>query len=200
MISVEDKIKTFSKYVYKKELSNSYQLINNVERKNNEIINKKQKEIEENSLKLKNKMNKKINNDSQKIISKARLQAKEKVLHLKKELLKDFTQEITNSLISFTETNDYNEYFYKLLNDSNQYFSLDESIKIYLVNKDIDRFQNEIQYRYKNAEILEMNKDYIGGFIIEFSTVKKRIDFSIKRKIADWNNEIGIALYEALEK
>src|SRR5690554_3465803 len=145
-------------------------------------------------------MNKKINNDSQKIISKARLQAKEKVLHLKKELLKDFTQEITNSLISFTETNDYNEYFYKLLNDSNQYFSLDESIKIYLVNKDIDRFQNEIQYRYKNAEILEMNKDYIGGFIIEFSTVKKRIDFSIKRKIADWNNEIGIALYEALEK
>ena len=53
MITKEDKIKTFANYVYKKDLSNSYQLIKDTERKHLELLNNKQKEIEEKSVQLK---------------------------------------------------------------------------------------------------------------------------------------------------
>jgi vacuolar-type H+-ATPase subunit E/Vma4 len=200
MITVEDKIKTFSNYVYEKEIKNSYKLIHEIENKNNEILNNKQKEIDTKCLELKNRMNKKIKSDTQKIISNVNLQTKEKILNLKRELLNDFKQEIINSLANFTQTDAYNDYFYKQLDYSKEYFSLNQKIKIFLVSKDLIKFQDEIKNRYNNIEIFEMDSDNIGGFIIESTTTNERMDFSIKRKVKDWNNEIGLVLYEALEK
>src|SRR5690554_4725363 len=198
MITVEDKIKTFSNYVYEKEIKNSYKLIHEIENKNNEILNNKQKEIDTKCLELKNRMNKKIKSDTQKIISNVNLQTKEKILNLKRELLNDFKQEIINSLANFTQTDAYNDYFYKQLDYSKEYFSLNQKIKIFLVSKDLIKFQDEIKNRYNNIEIFEMDSDNIGGFIIESTTTNERMDFSIKRKVKDWNNEIGLVLYEAL--
>ena len=129
VITKEDKIKTFANYVYKKDLSNSYQLIKDTERKHLELLNNKQKEIEEKSVQLKNKMAKKIKNETQKIISEASLTSKENILNLKRKLLENLTQEIINSLINFTETEAYKEYFYMLLDNCKDYLTTNQDIK-----------------------------------------------------------------------
>lgn len=199
MITKEDKIKTFANYVYKKDLSNSYQLIKDTERKHLELLNNKQKEIEEKSVQLKNKMAKKIKNETQKIISEASLTSKENILNLKRKLLENLTQEIINSLINFTETEAYKEYFYMLLDNCKDYLTTNQDIKVYLLSKDRKKFQREIMNRCKGAEIFDMDDDYIGGFIIEPFSGRERLDFSLKGRVLSFSNEIGIALYEALE-
>lgn len=200
MITVEDKIKTFSNYVYEKEIKKSYKLIHEIENMNNEILDNKQKDVDTKCLELKKRMDEKIKNDTQKIISNVNLQTKEKLLNLKRDLLNDFKQEINISLLNFTQSDAYYDYFCNLLDSSKEYFSLSKKMKIYLVSKDITIFQDEILKRYNNVEIFEMDNDNIGGFIIESPTTNERMDFSIKRKVKDWNNEIGLVLYEALEK
>ncbi len=45
-----------------------------------------------------------------------------------------------------------------------------------------------------------MEDENIGGMILESISDNERIDSTFRRKVKDWKNEIGLRLYEALEK
>ncbi|SJZ41177.1 V-type ATP synthase subunit E [Garciella nitratireducens] len=199
MITVEDKISTFSKYVYDKELELSNQKLEEVEKKNKEVIQSKQKEIEKKCMDLNRKMHKKIELESQKIISNAKLEARNKTLTIKKELLEQFMQEILDSLKNFTETEDYKIYLKKTLENVKD-FLRDNTVKIYLTKKDVEKFASEIKSKYPQIEIAEMEEENIGGMILESTINSERIDATLRTKVRDWKSEIGLRLYEALEK
>ncbi|RBP42774.1 V-type ATP synthase subunit E [Garciella nitratireducens] len=199
MITVEDKISTFSKYVYDKELELSNQKLEEVEKKNKEVIQSKQKEIEKKCIDLNRKMHKKIELESQKIISNAKLEARNKTLTIKKELLEQFMQEILDSLKNFTETEDYKIYLKKTLENVKD-FLRDNTVKIYLTKKDVEKFASEIKSKYPQIEIAEMEEENIGGMILESTINSERIDATLRTKVRDWKSEIGLRLYEALEK
>ncbi len=199
MITVEDKISTFSKYVYDKELRLSNQVLQQLEDKNKKILQAKQEEIERKCNNLEKKMNKKMEMESQKIISNAKLEAKNKLLNTKKELLDQFIQEILNSFQDFTKTEEYRRYIKKTLEKAKDFLKRD-TIKVYLVKKDIEKFASEIKLEYPNVEIVEMEDENIGGMILESISDNERIDSTFRRKVKDWKNEIGLRLYEALEK
>ena len=86
-----------------------------------------------------------------------------------------------------------------LLDNCKDYLTTNQDIKVYLLSKDRKKFQREIMNRCKGAEIFDMDDDYIGGFIIEPFSGRERLDFSLKGRVLSFSNEIGIALYEALE-
>lgn len=199
MITVEDKISTFSKYVYDKELELSNQKLEEVEKKNKEVIQSKQKEIEKKCMDLNRKMHKKIELESQKIISNAKLEARNKTLTIKKELLEQFMQEILDSLKNFTETEDYKIYLKKTLENVKD-FLRDNTVKIYFTKKDVEKFASEIKSKYPQIEIAEMEEENIGGMILESTINSERIDATLRTKVRDWKSEIGLRLYEALEK
>lgn len=199
MITVEDKIRTFSNFVYEKEVKNTNQRIQELEEKNKKVLETKQKELEDKCISLNKKMNKKIELETQKIISAAKLEAKDKVLNTKKDVLQRFMDEILVYMGNYAKSEAYSTYFYKLL-DQSQDFLQDEDTIVYLTKKDIAKFKDEIKKKYKNIQIQEMTQENIGGMIIESISANKRIDLTLRRKVNDWKNEIGIRLYEALEK
>lgn len=199
MITVEDKIRTFSKYVYDKEVKKSNELVKEIEDKNKEILETKHKDIEAKCISLNSKMNKKIEMDTQKIISKAKIEAKNSALNAKKDLLEKFTQEIITSFESFANDEAYTQYIAKIIEDIHEFLST-KGVKLSMIKKDIQRFASDIEAKYKGVEIVQMSDDHIGGIIVEVPSTQERMDYTIKRRVNDWKREIGLRLYEALEK
>ena len=199
MVTVEDKIRTFSKYVYEKEVKISNQMIKEIEDKNKELLESKQQEIASKCTLLEEKMTKKTEEESQKILSKAKMNAKNRVLHVKRELMDTFIQEIISTLIDFKEEEGYRLYLKRIMDESSDLLSTGE-IRLFLTERDIKQYGNEIELKHNQVEILQMSDENIGGMIIEFVSTSERIDFTIKRKVNEWKSEIGLRLYEALEK
>lgn len=199
MITVEDKIRTFSKYVYEKEVKISNYMIKEKEDQNKELLESKQQDIASRCTLLEDKVNKKIEGECQKILSKAKMDAKSKSLHVKRELMDTFIQEIVSTLVGFREGEGYIPYFKKIVDESSDLLSTGE-VKLYLIQRDIEQFGSEIQLKFPKVEILEMPDENIGGMIIELVATSERMDFTIRRKVNEWKSEIGLRLYEALEK
>ncbi|WP_303860525.1 V-type ATP synthase subunit E [Alkalibaculum bacchi] len=199
MITVEDKIRTFSKYVYDKQVKKSNEVTKDMDEKNKLLLEIKQKELEEKYSTLTEKSMKNAEAESQKIISTAKLEAKNSILNLKRDLLMQFSGEVLQSLDTFVKDKVYISYINKLLEDSKEYLQQTE-VKIFFVERDVKKFTSELKSKYPNVEVLTISDENIGGFIIESISTNERIDRTILRKVNEWKNEIGIRLYEALEK
>ncbi|MPW24618.1 hypothetical protein GC105_02270 [Alkalibaculum sp. M08DMB] len=199
MITVEDKIRTFSKYVYDKEVRKANKLLAEIDSKNMEITDSKRKEIETKCSLLNEKMSKNIQIKSQKILSTAKIDSKKMLLNVQKDLLNSFISEIISSLIEFTNKEAYDIYVKDTLCESSELI-LNNDTKIFLVKRDVQRFSSYIKAEYKNVEIVQMDDENIGGIIIESVSDKERMDYTIKRKVNEYKSEIGIRLYESLEK
>jgi vacuolar-type H+-ATPase subunit E/Vma4 len=137
--------------------------------------------------------------ESQKIISTAKLEAKNSILNLKRDLLMQFSGEVLQSLDTFVKDKVYISYINKLLEDSKEYLQQTE-VKIFFVERDVKKFTSELKSKYPNVEVLTISDENIGGFIIESISTNERVDQTILRKVNEWKNEIGIRLYEALEE
>lgn len=199
MITVEDKIRAFSKYVYEKQVKNSNATIKNVEEENKLALENKKTELENKYDTVMERTLTKTEAESQKMISSAKVEAKKSILNLKEDLLRELNTEILQSFKDYVNGDEYASYIDKLLEDSED-FLLEYQVKIFLVDKDIKAFKNKINSKYPNAEIITTGNEIIGGFIIESISSKARVDRTILRKVNEWKNEIGIRLYEALEE
>ncbi len=199
MITVEDKIRTFSKYVYDKQVKKSDEMVKDLEEKSKLTLETKQNEFENKYNSTVKKSLTKAEEESQKIISAAKVEAKNSILNLKGDLLSQLKNEILQSFEDYVHDKEYVSYIDKLLEDSKDYL-LQSKVKIYLVERDIKKFESKIKNQYSNAEVLTINNENIGGFIIESISTNERVDRTILRKVNEWNNEIGIRLYEALEE
>lgn len=199
MITVEDKIRTFSKYVYDKQVKKSDEMVKDLEEKGKLTLEAKQNELENKYNSTVEKSLTKAEEESQKIISAAKVEAKNSILNLKGNLLSQLKNEILQSLEDYVHDKEYVSYIDKLLEDSKDYL-LQSKVKIYLVERDVKKFESKIKNQYSNAEVLTINNENIGGFIIESISTSERVDRTILRKVNEWNNEIGIRLYEALEE
>lgn len=199
MITVEDKIRAFSKYVYDKQVKNSNNMIKDIEEKNMLALEAKQRELEDKYNSVIEKTLIKTETESQKIISSAKIEAKNSILNLKGNLLSQLNGEILQSFNDYVNDHEYISYIDKLLEDSED-FLLQSRVKIFLVERDVKKFESKIKVKYPNAEILTIGDENIGGFIIESISTNERVDQTILRKVNEWKNEIGIRLYEALEE
>ncbi|MBF7096558.1 V-type ATP synthase subunit E [Alkalibacter mobilis] len=198
MITVEDKIRTFSKYVYEKELKIKEDVLSETKARLDRIVEEKQKEILEKCSTLETKQKKKIELEAQKKISQAKLKARDEVFEVKNMMMEDLISLVNGELRSFTESSEYEEWLIRLL-DSN--FTGDHDwTKVYLVLKDLENYAGRLNLKYPKVDFLEMDNSNIGGAVLESSKGTEKKDLSLKTRLDESHNEIGLLLQESWEK
>lgn len=199
MITVEDKIKIFSKYVLEKELQLSKKEIKELEEKNEERLQECTFEIEKKRDSIVSKSNSKIEIESNKILSKSNTEARNKILKTRNNLLDSLMSELESKIKGLTNSDDYYKYFEKLMNTYKEYF-VKEGIIVHLFDSDKNIYIKEFIKCNENIKFNTLSQDYLGGFIIELDKMNIRLDLTLKSKLDNYKKDIGIRLYEELEK
>ncbi|MFZ7121028.1 MAG: V-type ATP synthase subunit E [Eubacteriaceae bacterium] len=199
MITVEDKIKIFSKYVLEKELQLSKKEIKELEEKNEERLQECTFEIEKKRDSIVSKSNNKTEIESNKILSKGNTEARNKILKTRNDLLDSLMSELESKIKELINSEVYYEYFEKLMNTYKEYF-LKEGITVHLLDSDKNVYIKEFIKYNENIKFNPLSQDYLGGFIIELDNMNIRLDLTLKSKLDNYKKDIGIRLYEELEK
>ncbi|KAJ49321.1 hypothetical protein CTM_23704, partial [Clostridium tetanomorphum DSM 665] len=183
MVTIEDKLKLFSKIVFDKideELKSEFvafqsekeEILRNEEDKVN-----KEREREINAIKKKAEVKKR------EIISKAKIEKQKDILKLKENMIDSLLEELIMKLKEYTQCEDYKKYLYKEINLALTQFKNDQFI-LYLNKQDYEKYKEEIKCKIlnSNVSIEETKEDVIGGFILQDKDMKYRIDNTLLNK------------------
>lgn len=199
MITVEEKLKLFTKLVYDKIEKENQNEIDKYNKEYGNIIDEKKKEFEKQAEKMSSEKMKEIDKKKNQIISKAKVEEQKLLLQKKKEIFDEATEEIKNYSKEFTNSEDYKELFLKSLKESMENLKESKNISFYVTEKDRDKFKNIITEMYpdKNFKI-DVDDSLIGGFTVQDEDNNIKIDMSIMSKIESSKEVIGEKLYSML--
>ncbi|MTI48778.1 V-type ATP synthase subunit E family protein [Sporosalibacterium faouarense] len=207
MITIEEKLNTFSKMIFEKEQKEADEKLKNMREENQRIIENHKKEISKKCNLLIEKKVKEAKTKKNEMTSKASLEARNKILNEKKRMLADLVCEIKNRGRRFIENNEYEAFLIYGLSDIFSNMKKDTHLSIYVTEKDVNRFRDKIykliekrDLSSNEIDIIPIEEDIIGGFIIIDHDKDIRIDHTIKTRIEDNKELIGQMLYESLEE
>lgn len=200
MVTVEEKLKLFSKIVFDKvEKKNEIQL-SEYEKLHKSIIGDKSSEFEKQANAMLEKGMNEIEKERILIISKAKMNEKKLILKTKNNLLNELLLSLTEQLKSFVDTDKYNEMFIEEINKTSSVLKDSSEIVVELTGKDIERFKYEIKKAFKNKSVeLKENNDLIGGFYAIDVKNDVKVDFSLMNKIDMSREYAGEQLFNLLQ-
>ncbi|WP_186431036.1 V-type ATP synthase subunit E [Clostridium sp. BSD9I1] len=204
MTSIEDKLKLFTKIVFseideqfKKQEEKASSEINEILLKENEKLkNYKEKTIKD--------IEKKITAKQREKVSKVKMDTQRKLLNIKEEIITETIEEVKKGITEYSSTEEYGSY---LLNEikslkSNEVLEIPESFILYLSEKDIEKYKEDIEEELKDISqsfnIKPSKVPIIGGFILEDEDKKFRIDNSLIHKIYELKEEVGTKVMDEL--
>jgi V/A-type H+-transporting ATPase subunit E len=202
MTTVEDKISLFTKIIYDKLNEEKKERLRVFDEEAQQRIIIEKQNIDELRKNLQVEVSKKANTKANEIVAKEKLNKQRAILALKNALMKTTLKEIKNMLIVFVNSEEYKEYFIKVLQrilmeaeDSHCY--------IVVLSRDYERFKNEIDNavnynRSKKIQIKLSEEDFIGGIILQDFDGKFKIDHSLNSKLLDCEELIGVKVMEML--
>ncbi|MPM84110.1 V-type proton ATPase subunit E [bioreactor metagenome] len=206
MTSIEDKLKLFTKIVFseideqfKKQEEKASSEINEILLKENaKLKNYKEKTIKD--------IEKKITAKQREKVSKVKMDTQRKLLNIKEEIITETIEEVKKGITEYSSTEEYGSY---LLNEikslkSNEVLEIPESFILYLSEKDIEKYKEDIEEELKDISqsfnIKPSKVDIIGGFILEDEDKKFRIDNSLIHKIYELKEEVGTKVMDELNE
>ncbi|KGK86713.1 V-type ATP synthase subunit E family protein [Clostridium sp. HMP27] len=206
MTSIEDKLKLFTKIVFseideqfKKQEEKASSEINEILLKENaKLKNYKEKTIKD--------IEKKITAKQREKVSKVKMDTQRKLLNIKEEIITETIEEVKKGITEYSSTEEYGSY---LLNEikslkSNEVLEVPESFILYLSEKDIEKYKEDIEEELKDISqsfnIKPSKVDIIGGFILEDEDKKFRIDNSLIHKIYELKEEVGTKVMDELNE
>lgn len=201
MITIDDKLETFYKLVFKEEEAKSKKILEELEKNNKKVIEEKRIELEEKkqeTIKRKKNLGEIQKNE---MVSKATQDNRRKILSKSEELLEDVIESLKERSEEFTKSKDYQNYILgkieKLIKDLEE-----KEIIISLTDKDKVKLQESIikMGKENNKSILfnEAKKDIIGGFILSDQKKTYNLDNSFKTIIEQNRYAIGKRLHLSL--
>ena len=135
---------------------------------------------------------KKINREFNKKAYDYEMNSRVKINNFKETLKKDITTKVTNGIWLFVDSEQYEEYLYasieKVLNKVS--FNTNSS-KLYLTEKDFDRFSEGIRNRFGIA-IDKIPNDNVGGCVIVDNSLNISVDNTIKTLIDEKIKDLKI--------
>ncbi len=200
MITIEEKLKLFTKIVYDKVDKENQRIVENFNNDYGNIIEEKKKEFtkEVNEISLQSKKN--IEKEKLHVISKARIEEKRIIMERKVEIYEETMQALIEYAKSFTETEEYKDNFFRDFKDAFLDMSEFSNVDIYLTQRDLLKFRNEIVSILKDKNIEFHNDDEIvGGFIILDTKRNIKLDMSLLSRIQNSKDYIGQKLFEILQ-
>lgn len=207
MVTIEEKLSLFSKLVYQDILNESEKKIKAIEEKNAILIEGYKKELVEKSRKIISDMDRKIEQKKSEMLSKAKMEAKQKLLAKKQELLERLIEDQKNKAKEFTHTTEYAVFFKKnfeaILNELTDV----RGLRIEILERDREAFQNYIEkaimdkgFSPEQMIYTEGSKSMIGGVIVSNTEETIRYDASISSLLKDKKDYIMERMYKELEK
>jgi V/A-type H+-transporting ATPase subunit E len=199
MVTIDDKLKLFSKIVFDKIDEEIKGDLKAFEKEKEEILKKEKEKIDKDKKKTINVIEKRSEIKAKEIVSKAQVQSQKEILNLKEKMINDLLEELKSKLKEYSQTEEYKSYLYKGIDSAVKKYNEREFI-IYLSKNDYDRYKDELINRLNDSvQIKESKDDIIGGFILQDKDMKFRVDNTLLNNIYHEREKIGIMVTEALK-
>lgn len=114
-----------------------------------------------------------------------------KIKNYKQSLINDIESNVTNNLLNFVDSDQYKDYLLKKIQSTIRKIGKSDSIKLYVIEKDYDRFYDEINSAF-NISLEKISNDNIGGCMLEDKINRISIDNTIKTNIKEKVSKINI--------
>lgn len=199
MITVEEKLKLFTKLVYDKIEKENQTEIDKYNSEYGNIIDEKKNEFEKQAEKMNSEKMKEIDKKKNQIISRAKVEEQKLLLQKKKEIFDEAVEEIKNYSKEFTDSEDYKKLLLKNLKESMEDLKESKNISFYVIERDRDKFKNIIVEMYPDTNFkIDVDDNLIGGFTVQDEDNNIKIDMSLMSKIESSKEVIGEKLYSML--
>lgn len=199
MITVEDKIRTFSKYVYDKEIKQKEELLRNELAKQEKTRKESEVRLQEENERQEVKQKKKLDLEALRTVASAKSEARNLKHKVKREIQKDLNRSILQAVADYAASQEYESWM-----DSKIAEILDQpeaaEIVIWLTKKDQLRLEDQLRKNHPNITIELLDESAAGGILVEFPEKGTRMDFTLKSKLEEMENEIGLQLNEVLDE
>ena len=202
MTTIEDKVRLFSKIIYDRIKEEKQVELDSFEAERERRLKELQKELEEIRNEELQEAAKKARIKAIERLSKEKIKFQQRELILREEMIKEVTERIKDKVISYTSTIDYEATLMSGIKstldklDKGQY-------SLYLISNDIDKVQEDITEYSKGQnlriDIKEADKNILGGFILEDFGKKFRIDNSLRNRLHDLKEYIGLEINRSLK-
>lgn len=200
MVTVEEKLKLFSKIVFDKVEKKNKSELSEYANKHENLINDKTSEFEKQANVMLEKGMNEIDREKVLIISKAKMNEKKLILKTKNNLLNELLISLAEQLKTFVDTDSYKKLFIDEIYKASSVLKDSSEIIIELTAKDKERFKDEIKKAFKNSSLsLKENDDLIGGFFAIDVKNDVKVDFSLMNKIDMSREYAGEQLFNLLQ-
>lgn len=202
MTTIDDKLELFNKLIFEKIYTEKKVEIDKFNKEKEEYLKKEKEKQEEKRNDFISDMNKKAAIKKNEIIAKEEIGIQQKLLVLKRELLKETMSALQDRIREFAETEDYKDFLFKLIEQSGSILE-DKNYFLYLTEQDKEKYGDEIkkELSYKvngNIEIKSSGLDILGGLIIEEAEGSYRINNTLLSKLDDTREYAGLLLTDLL--
>lgn len=203
MITIEDKLDTFYKLVFKEEEVRCKEILEELEMNNKNLIELKKVELQKKKEEIIKRKSMLAEIQKNEMISKATQDNRRKILSKSEELLEDVIKSLKEKAEQFVLSNDYENYILEKIKDVTK--DVDEKeIIISITDRDKSKLQDfiiKIGGKNDKSISLDMAKiDIIGGFILSDKNRTYNLDNSFKTIIEENRYSIGKRLHSSLEE
>ncbi|TDT50909.1 V-type ATP synthase subunit E [Fonticella tunisiensis] len=199
MITIEEKLKLFTKIVYDRVEKENRGMVekfneefgNIIERKRQEFINEAQNILSQNI--------REIEKERTKILSRARIEEKRIALEANRTIFDKALKDLLKYAGDFTKIPEYSEMFFDDLERIKPQLK-GSIIDIYVTKSDFERYKNNIDEAFDGKTInYFIDDELIGGFKAIDKSISIKFDMSLSGRINEARELIGRKLFEILQ-
>ncbi|WP_027626814.1 V-type ATP synthase subunit E [Clostridium lundense] len=200
MVTIDDKLKLFSKIVFDKIDEEIRADLEVFEKEKEEVLKKEKEKIDTEKKKSINIITKRSEIKGREIVSKAKIQSQKEILGLKENMINDLLEELKDKFKEYSQTEEYKSYLYKEIDSAVKKYD-EKEFTIYLAKNDYEKYKDELMKNILNnsVQIKESKDDIIGGFILQDKDMKFRVDNTLLNNIYHSKEKVGIMVMEALK-
>lgn len=204
MITVNDKLKLFTKHIIDRQQKEYDKKVESLEAKMVLELENRKKDLEKDRIKYERTLLKGIKNERAQRLSNARSERKRRLLLKRKNMIDELLQGVKKYTNEFVQTPEYETYLKGILKKHNDIIQSLGDFEIYLNKKDL-AYSDTLNAACKAlnlscVSINESNKRILGGMIVLKADHTTRLDFSLDSIIDDNRKYMGQLIYDMLEE
>lgn len=200
MITIEEKIKLFTKIVYDRVEKENRLTIDKFNEEFLGLLEDKKREFVLASDESYKRSKREIEKESSQILSKARVEAKKIILAEEKNLIDKTIKALYEYGLEYTKSKEYEEYFKRLLSSAVNELKNAEEITLSITKEDRDKFDAVIKNSLEGIKTeYEIDDSIIGGLVVLDTQRHIRIDMSLASKIMGSRDIIGQKIADILK-
>lgn len=194
MITIEEKLKIFSKIVVDK-INNEYErVVLRLDKEGEVALDEYKKDLQRHALDYEKSFIEKGETEKRRIISKVNIEKKKHILNTKDDLVKSVVKELYERVEKFTNENEYQSFIKTLSEKTMQEITNCNGFTLMMTDKDLKEHSSILLniIKEKNDCIVKtetLDNKYIGGFIVFNEDKSLKWDCTIKA-IIDENIEL----------